>query len=262
MRKILPVLFILFLLTSNSWATVGWNKTLPQSSENPQAISPDVIENNTAVDLMLQNYRDGKVSISLISTSEIDIGAGGVMLSNSGGSTRLMVANTTVTAMSSTNIDTGSISPSSTYYIYAYASSTTATTFSVIYSASSTSPTGITYYAKLGSFTTDGSSNFVSASSNVNTQVGLGSYSNAYGVNSVYTAATDGFVFASGTTSSSSQTYMNCLESGNPIQYALMYQNLWIMNCSMAIKKGDTWEVTTGGAGFNSTTVKWISLGS
>ena len=72
MRKILSVLSILFLLTSNSWATVGWNRLIPATSENPQAISPDVIENNTAVDLMLQDYRSGHVSITLISTSEIN----------------------------------------------------------------------------------------------------------------------------------------------------------------------------------------------
>ena len=174
------------LLSGTANATVGWNKSIPATSENPQAISPDVIENNTALDLMLQNYRDGGVYVKLISTSEIDIGPGGVMLSNSGGSTRLMVANASLTAMSSTNIDTGSISPSSTYYIYAYASSTTATTFSVIYSASSTSPTGITYYAKLGSFTTDGSSNFSGASSNIVTSPTPTSNGTAYSANVQY----------------------------------------------------------------------------
>ena len=174
------------VMANTSWATVGWQKLIPALSENPQAISPDVIENNTALDLMLQNYRDGGVYVKLISTSEIDIGPGGVMLSNSGGSTRLMVANASLTAMSSTNIDTGSISPSSTYYIYAYASSTTATTFSVIYSASSTSPTGITYYAKLGSFTTDGSSNFAGASSNIVTSPTPTSNGTAYSANVQY----------------------------------------------------------------------------
>jgi len=206
MKNFILFLIGMFLLVGNANATVGWNKSIPATSENPQAISPDVIENNTAVDLMLQNYRDGGVYVKLISTSEIDIGPGGVMLSNSGGSTRLMVANASLTAMSSTNIDTGSISPSSTYYIYAYSSSTTATTFSVIYSASSTSPTGITYYAKLGSFTTDGSSNFVSASSNVISQVGLGSWvSKSSGT--IYQAATDGFVIVTGNSGGGSQDY-------------------------------------------------------
>ena len=166
-KTIFLILSILLLNINLSYATVGWNKILPQTSENPQAISPDVQENNNAIDLMLQNYRDGYLTVTLTSTSAITIGAGGVMLSNSGGSTRLMVANTSTTTMSSTNIDTGSISPSSTYYIYAYTSSTTATTFSVIYSASATSPTGITYYKRLGSFTTDSSSNFVGVNSDV-----------------------------------------------------------------------------------------------
>jgi hypothetical protein len=169
MNKVIVFLIALMFLTSNSWATVGWNKSIPATSENPQAISPDVIENNTAVDLMLQDYRSGHVTVSLISTSEIDVGPGGVMLSNAGGSVRLMVANSSLTAVSSTNIDTGTISASSTYYLYAYASSTTATTFSVIFSASATSPTGITYYTRLGSFTTDGSKNFVSVQSDVST---------------------------------------------------------------------------------------------
>ena len=40
------------LLSGTSNATVGWNKSIPATSENPQAISPDVIENNTAVDIM------------------------------------------------------------------------------------------------------------------------------------------------------------------------------------------------------------------
>ena len=169
MKKILITILLLIspILVINSWATVGWNKSIPATSENPQAISPDVIENNTALDLMLQDYRSGHVSLTLVSTSEIDIGPGGVMLQNAGGSVRLMVANSSLTAMAPANIDTGSISPSSTYYIYAYASSTTATTFSVIYSASSTAPTGITYYARLGSFTTNGSSNFFSVQSDV-----------------------------------------------------------------------------------------------
>ena len=166
-KTIFLILSILLLNINLSYATVGWNKILPQTSENPQAISPDVQENNNAIARMLQNYRDGYLTVTLTSTSAITIGAGGVMLSNSGGSTRLMVANTSTTTMSSTNIDTGSISPSSTYYIYAYTSSTTATTFSVIYSASATSPTGITYYKRLGSFTTDSSSNFVGVNSDV-----------------------------------------------------------------------------------------------
>ena len=197
MKNFILFLIGMFLLVGNANATVGWNKSIPATSENPQAISPDVIENNTALDLMLQNYRDGYVTIKLISTSEIDIGAGGVMLQNAGGSVRLMVANTSISALGPTNIDTGSISASATYYIYAYATSVTATGFSVVFSTSSTSPTGITYYQQIGSFKTDGSSNFIYATSNVNTQIGFGAWQTRT-VGTIYQASTDGIVMASG----------------------------------------------------------------
>ena len=267
MRKILSVLSILFLLTSNSWATVGWNKSIPATSENPQAISPDVIENNTALDLMLQDYRSGHVTVSLISTSEIDIGTGGVMLQNSGGSVRLMVANTTVTAMSSTNIDTGSISPSSTYYIYAYASSTTATTFSVIYSASSTSPTGITYYQQIGKFTTDGSSNFISASSNTNTQIGLGTWSSkSFG--SPYQAGTDGFFMGSCANTGSGSTGISCItdSSSSPStvrqESAISANTGGILSCISPVKKNDYYEITEQNGCTSGEVEYFLPLGS
>ena len=266
MKKIIYlILFSLFLNVNLAHATVGWSKNIPATSENPQAISPDVIENNTALDLMLQNYRDGGVYVKLISTSEIDIGPGGVMLSNSGGSTRLMVANASLTAMSSTNIDTGSISPSSTYYIYAYASSTTATTFSVIYSASSTSPTGITYYAKLGSFTTDGSSNFVSITSSVNPQVGLGSWVSV-SVNTIYQASTDGFLYGyNGVSSGTSNVSILTDSSFSPSTVRCKNQfsastGSSIGSCSSAIRKNDYYEYTT--TNYSSPNVYFISLGS
>ena len=267
MRKILSVLSILFLLTSNSWATVGWNKSIPATSENPQAISPDVIENNTALDLMLQNYRDGGVYVKLISTSEIDIGPGGVMLSNSGGSTRLMVANASLTAMSSTNIDTGSISPSSTYYIYAYASSTTATTFSVIYSASSTSPTGITYYQQIGKFTTDGSSNFSSASSNIAAQVGFGTWaSKSFGT--AYQASTDGIVtaYCTNTGSSNTEIYIDSDSSSSPSTVrclSMITSNQGgTLSCSSPVKKSDYYVVNQGNGCTSGEVEYFLPLGS
>jgi len=244
-KTIFLILSILLLNINLSYATVGWNKILPQTSENPQAISPDVQENNNAIDLMLQNYRDGGVYVELISTSEIDIGPGGVMLSNSGGSTRLMVANASLTAMSPTNIDTGSISPSSTYYIYAYASSVNATTFSVIYSASNSSPTGITYYAQLGKFTTNGSSNFNSASSNINPQTGFGSWTSP-AQNSPVQAATDLICTAGFTSPTNSGDHSGNImtdSNSNPTTsrcHATRDGSTYIAtSCSTPVKKGD-----------------------
>jgi hypothetical protein len=198
---------------------------------------------------MLQDYRSGHVSISLISTSEIDVGPGGVMLSNAGGSVRLMVANAALTAVSSTMIDTGTISASSTYYLYAYASSTTATTFSVIFSASSSAPTGITYYTRLGSFTTDSSKNFHSVLNDVNAQVGLGSWS-SISANTIYSASTDLFVTAYGA-GNSGVAYIQILTDSNSTPTTLRAYNGantggWLSyNLNCMVKKGDYYEVVT-----------------
>jgi len=269
MRKILSVLSILFLMTSNSWATVGWNKAIPATSENPQAISPDVIENNTALDLMLQDYRSGHVSISLISTSEIDVGPGGVMLSNVGGSVRLMVANAALTAVSSTMIDTGTISASSTYYLYAYASSTTATTFSVIFSASATSPTGITYYARLGSFTTDGSKNFISVTNDifpfppiVGTTLGSGTYGSSNG-------PTTTAISASGyATNCTGNDHIICYmgsasATANVITQGGSYTGGNVdANCSMVVPKGWYWEITDNCQDQNGHALSTVTFGN
>ena len=258
MKKILSFIMGIFLLSGTANATVGWNKSIPATSENPQAISPDVIENNTAVDLMLQNYRDGGVTITLSSTSLITIGAGGVMLSNSGGSVRLMVANTSTSSLGPLNIDTGSISPSSTYYIYAYASTTTATTFSVVFSTSSSSPTGITYYAPLGKFTTDGSSNFVSASSNINPQVGLGSWTSPT-INNIYQASTDGFLSCTNSTNTAIQIFTD--SSSNPTTqrcYSVTPAG-GIASCMSPVKKNVYYKCT---AASGSPTEYFISIGS
>lgn len=251
MRNSLRFLFITILMLSifqdKVHATVGWLKSIPATSENPQAISPDVIQNNTAVDLMLQNYRDGNVNITLASTSLINIGAGGVMLSNSSGSVRLMVANSTVTGVGPTNIDTGSISASSTYYLYAYASSVTATTFSVLFSASSTTPTGLNYYAQLGSFNTDGSANFIGVHSNTSSSYGTWTSPT---INTPYLAISDGVVQTGFLTSSSSGCDDTVKTDGSnpPITgRGIAVRGTGIATTTTSIvRKGDYWEAVSG----------------
>lgn len=250
MRKTFLFLMAFIFMASSSFANTspGWLKNIPASTENPQAISADVTQNNTALDLMLQNYRDGHVTITLVSTSEIDIGPGGVMLQNSGGSLRLMVANSSLTAVSSTMIDTGTISASSTYYLYAYASSTTATTFSVIFSASSTIPTGITYYARLGSFTTDTSKNFVGTTSDVNQQVGFGSWQTKT-VGTIYQATTDGFLVAVFNIAAPTTSNVSLItdSSSTPTTVRQIFQGSADIpaSASCPVRKGDYYEVTT-----------------
>ena len=135
----------------------------PDGDDNPNTIDDSQQENNTALDLMLSTYQEG-LRISYSSASALSVSAGAIMLSNSAGSIRLMVANTSATTVDWDDIDTGSEAASTTYYVYAIASATTATTCTFKISTSSSAPSGITYYTRLGSFYNDASSNMTQIS--------------------------------------------------------------------------------------------------
>lgn len=162
MRRIFIVLLILISLVSNSWAATGWVKTKPAGTDSPATIDTSIGENNAALDLMLSTYTMGcKVAYS--SASQLTVGTGGVMVSNSAGTIRLMLANAAATTVTWADLDTGSEAASTTYYIYAIGSATTDTAFTVKISTSSTVPNGVTYYKRLGSFYNDSSSNIAQA---------------------------------------------------------------------------------------------------
>jgi hypothetical protein len=158
MKKLLLTIGILLAFCTNSFAATGWLKTKPAGTSNASDIDTYVGENNAALDLMLSKYRQGCL-LSYASTSTLTVGSGGVMVSNSDASVRLMLANTSATTVSWTDIDTGAEAVSTTYYIYAIASATTDTTFTCKISTSSSAPNGVTYYVRLGSFYNDASGN-------------------------------------------------------------------------------------------------------
>lgn len=264
--KKLGLMILGLLLTTNCWATVGWIKSIPATGESPTAISADVIQNNTAVDSMLSNYRQG-AAMTLYSSSQINVSAGGIMVSNTGGSIRLMLANTSTVNVTSANIDTGSVTPSATYYVYAYGASTTATTFGIIFSTSATTPTGVTYFQRIGTFQTDSSSNFfaITNDNNYYPNSGFGTWSN---VSSAYTnvlATTDGFVLASISNSGAASLSIFTDNSNPPT--TLRIHSTSIYNASESapsatcpVKKGDRWSVTADWGG--TLLVFWIPLGS
>jgi len=157
MKKILMFLVLSLFLVSNAWSATGWLKTKPAASDNPSTISTTVGENNAALDLMLSTYTNCKISYT--SATTISVSAGGVMVSNAAGAVRLMLANTGATSVTFTDLDEGAEASSTTYYVYAIASATTDTEFTCKISLSSSAPTGVTYYKRLGSFYNDASSN-------------------------------------------------------------------------------------------------------
>lgn len=93
--------------------------------------------------------------LSYASASTLTVATGGVVVSNSAGTIRLMLNNTSATTVSWADLDVGVEAVSTTYYVYAYASAVADTTFACKISINATTPTGITYYKRLGSFYND-----------------------------------------------------------------------------------------------------------
>ena len=146
--------------------------------------------NNDALDRVLSNYREG-MTISYSSASALSVSAGEVVVSTAAGDVRLMLNNTSATSVGWSDLDTGSESSSTTYYIYAIAATSAAETATFKISASSTAPTGITYYKRIGSFYNDASSNITQI---INDNLRQTRDKQAKTVGTTYQATTDGVV--------------------------------------------------------------------
>ncbi len=109
------------------------------------------------LDRVLANYVQG-ATLVYNTGATINISAGSVVCSNSAGTVRKMRLNTsTVSATFAGNLDTGAEAGSTVYTIWSSCDAD-ATTFTVKISASSTAPSGVTSYAKLGNFFNNSSS--------------------------------------------------------------------------------------------------------
>lgn len=153
------LLAVLLLISSPAWAVTQWNKAIPAAGDAKSAWPAAVTSQWSILDTLVSNYRKGYALI-YSSSSALTVSAGEVVVSNSGGSTRLFLQNASNTSATTSNLDTGSsFSSSTTYYVYAGTSSATAADATIYISLSSSAPTGVTYYKLLGNFITDGSGN-------------------------------------------------------------------------------------------------------
>jgi len=155
MRKAL-ILLLFLALTVNCFADNQWRGGSGEDTilgtESPSDIDARSFEDIVdPLDRLLSTYKQG-AKIVYATAATLTIEAGSVVVSNSAGDTRLMVANTSSTTVTWSDIDTGSEAVSTTYYVYAYQDTTTNATFDIVISTSSSTPTGVTYYARLGSF--------------------------------------------------------------------------------------------------------------
>jgi len=142
--------YFLALSVTMAHAASQWDKTEPKGTTEINDYDVVIPANNEAIDRLLTNYRQG-VRINYSSSSALSLSAGEVVCSNSDGSVRRFRKNTSATTVDWDDIDTSSEEASETYYVYAVAD-TDATTFTFKISKSATSPTGATYFKKLGSF--------------------------------------------------------------------------------------------------------------
>lgn len=166
-RKIILSILITSLLLISPTLVIAadqWTPTKPLSADVPSTWPTDSQANNNALSRVLGNYRRGE-ALSFVSTSSVSVSAGEVVCTST--TPLILRQNTSNSTLTAANLDSGvAFSSSTTYYVYAVCD-TNATTNTFLISSNGTSPSGGTNYRKLGTFTTDGSSNILASSVNV-----------------------------------------------------------------------------------------------
>lgn len=168
MKKLALALIFTLAFQPLGFSASEWVKTVPGST-NRSDLDTLLTTQNEAVDRLVSNYRRG-MSLSYSSGSQLTAGIGEVTCSNSAGTLRKFRANTSATTVTWTNIDTGAEANSTTYYVYAVADAD-ATTATFKISVNSTTPTGATYYKRLGSFYNNSSGDMESVTNDDQTSV-------------------------------------------------------------------------------------------
>lgn len=164
----LHLLLVLLLVSTQAWATTQWRNGTGVNTLLGSSNASDIDSNSynnivKPLDDLLSNYHQS-LGIYYSSASALTVSPGSVMVSNSDGSIRLTLYNSTSTSIDFTNIDTGAEASGTTYYVYAIAASASATSATFKISANSTSPSGATYWKKIGTFVNNSSSDINAAS--------------------------------------------------------------------------------------------------
>lgn len=241
----------------NQWREGGTELSIA-GTESPSDIDEVSYENVVApLHRLLANYREG-AEIVYASASTLTVEDGEVVLSNATGTIRLMQQNTSDTTVSWSDLDTGSEAASTTYYLYAYQATVADTDFDIAISLSSSTPTGITYYKRLGSFYNDAGSNITDITNDVFPEMGDWT---SKSVDVAYQATTDGDVLSYSTASSGGNTTTGYTDSSNPPTTIRAKNSTYNTGdysfINMPVKKGDYYKVTVGGTGLTSVAY-WI----
>ena len=166
MKKLFLILVVLFIAT-NGYCATQWYQGSGNAPLGGTTLINDIDVDSAnygfdPLNRLLHNYREG-VSINYSSASALSVSAGEIVVTNSAGTIKLMLRNSSSTAVTWADIDAGSEEASKTYYVYAVGANTSATAITFKISLSATAPAGVTYYKKLGSFDNDASSNILTS---------------------------------------------------------------------------------------------------
>lgn len=244
------LLLALFLIPSIAGAT-QWRAGTGENSILGTSNASDIDFNSynsivKPLDNLLATYCNQYISYT--SSSTITVSSGSVMVSNAGGTIRLMLQNTASTTITSANLDTGVLAANTTYYVYANAIANSSTSATYLISASNISPSGATYYYQMGSFATDASSQFTTINNFwIGQEFNTWSATKSAGV--VYQALTDGIVTAYAVNTGSSNTQINIVtdSSSSPstvrVQNAIGSNTGGYVSLSCPVRKGDYYEV-------------------
>lgn len=161
----LRIFLALLLMTTPALATTSWRNGTGANTLLGSSNASDIDSNSynnivKPLDDLLATYCNQYMIYA--SAGALTMSAGSVMVSNSDGSIRLMLRNSSTTSIDFTNLDTGAEAPG-VYYVYAIAASASSTSATYKISSSSSAPSGSTYYYRIGSFTNDGSSNITAS---------------------------------------------------------------------------------------------------
>lgn len=202
------ILLALLMLMPSAWATQWRAGTGEQTIDGTSQASLIGYNSYNSIvkplDNLLATYCNEYLTYN--SSSTITVSSGSCVVSNSQGTIRLFLQDTASTNVTSANIDTGSLTSGTKYYVYSTAATNSATSSTYYFSASNTSPSGQTYYYQIGSFTTDSSNQITTINNNIalGTQGGTAT-SKSSGV--TYQALTDGIVNDPYTYSGNSQSF-------------------------------------------------------
>ena len=158
MKKLFGLILAFGLLVQTPvFAADQWDESQVAGTRNASDIDTYMIVNNEALDRLNRYARFG-VGVNYATAATLTALTGSIAIPNAAATTIRWRSNTSDATVTWADIDTGAEANSTTYYLYATADTDiTGMVFKI--SASSSAPSGMTYYRKIATFYNDSSGN-------------------------------------------------------------------------------------------------------